>query len=395
VNLVEERTIKILVVEDNPADARLVQEGLKETPGGGFEMAVAERLSEGVRLVHEGFDLVLLDLRLSDSEGFATFETMHTEAPDVPIVVLSGMADESLAVRAVQEGAQDYLVKGKAEAEALARAIRYAVARHATQVKLLGRLQSGVRGRVIGFLGAKGGVGTTTTVLNIASTAAAHGKHAIAAELRPCFGTFAASLGKGPPRSVADLAKLGPDQIGAADLNPWLGHFEHGLRVLFGSQSADEFVELSPQQFEAIVEKLAEMADFVFADLGSCLSPAIGAALTHCDLAVIVLQPEQTSLEMAKTLAEVIQSHGIAGERLLALIVNHVGLTQSMGPSDIRAELDCGIIGVIPPVEEDLRLMAVKHGTPLVLAFPENIASTAYTEIFARLTAERVAPLVF
>lgn len=391
----EQGPIRLLVVEDNPADARLLQETLKDAPGGGFEITVAERLADGLRLVHEGFDAVILDLRLPDSEGFATFETMRAEAPEMPIVVLSGMSDESLAVRAVQEGAQDYLVKGKADAEALTRSIRYAVARQATQAKLLGRLRPGERGRVTGFLGAKGGVGTTTTVLNIASTAAAHGKHVIAAELRPYFGTFAASLGKGPPRSLADLAKLGPDQIGAADLNPWLGHLEHGLRVLFGAQSAEQLAEISPEQLEAIIEKLAGMADFVFADLGACPSPAIEAALSHCDLAVLVLQPEQASLEMAKTLAEFIKSRGIAGERLLALIVNHVGLTQSMGPSEIRSTLGCEIIGVIPPVEEDLMLMAVKHGTPLVLAFPENIASTAYTEISGRLTAERVAPLTF
>ncbi|MCX6377490.1 MAG: response regulator, partial [Armatimonadetes bacterium] len=181
----EEQPINILVVEDNPADSRLIQETLRDVPGGGFQITVAESLSDGLRLVHEGFDIVLLDLRLPDSEGFATFERMRESATGIPIVVLSGTEDESLAVKAVQEGAQDYLVKGRADGETLARAIRYAVARHKTQAKLLSRYQPSSRGRVIGFLGAKGGVGTTTAVLNVASAAAAHGKHPIAAELRP------------------------------------------------------------------------------------------------------------------------------------------------------------------------------------------------------------------
>lgn len=391
----EEQPVKILVVEDNPADARLLEETLKDAPGGGFELTVAERLSDGLRLAHEGFDIVLLDLRLPDSEGFDTFERMHDEVPDVPIVVLSGMSDETLAVRAVQQGAQDYMVKGQVDGERLARSLRYAIARHKTQQRLLGRYQPAMRGRVIGFLGAKGGVGTTTVVLNTAMASAVHGKQVIAAELRPYFGTFALSLGKTSAKNISHLADLDPDQINALDLAPWLASFEHGLRTFFGAQNADQLVDPHPDQIEAISEKLAMAADFVFADMGSCPSPQNHALISHCDVVVIVLHPDSTCLETAQSVAGVVRSWGISGERLVALIVNRGGLGQALAPAAVGAELDCGIIGVVPPVDDDLIMMASKRATPLVLAFPDSIASTSFAEIAARLTSERVTPLTF
>src|SRR4029077_21164601 len=81
------------------------------------------------RLATQVTDVVLLDLTLPDSQGFETFTRLHTQAPDVAIVVLSGLDDETLAVRAVQEGAQDYLVKGQVDGGTILRAMRYAIER--------------------------------------------------------------------------------------------------------------------------------------------------------------------------------------------------------------------------------------------------------------------------
>ena len=289
-----DEVVSILLVEDNPADARLIEEMLKDVPSGRFDLTHVERLADALQRVSErGFDVILLDLRLPDSEGFATYERTHAEAQDTPIVILSGMSDETLAVRAVQEGAQDYLVKGKVDGESLARSIRYAVVRHGTQARLLSQHRpQEKRGRVIGFVGAKGGVGTTTAVLNIASAAASHGKSSIAAEFRPCFGTFATSLGKSSGRNLGHLCDLAPEQIAATDLDSWLMTFEHGLRVLFGPQSTEEMKEWSPEQAQAIVEKLASVGEYIFLDMGSCPSPTVEAGARHCDFLVVVLVPE-------------------------------------------------------------------------------------------------------
>jgi signal transduction histidine kinase len=125
--------IKILLVEDNPGDALLLRESLLEARGVSFTVEVVARLATGLaRLREGGIDVVLLDLGLPDSQGSETFSTVHEQVPEVPVIVLTGLADESLAVRTVSEGAQDYLVKGEVSGELLGRAIRYAIRRNHT-----------------------------------------------------------------------------------------------------------------------------------------------------------------------------------------------------------------------------------------------------------------------
>jgi len=122
--------IHVLLVEDSPGDARLVRERLAAATGVQFRLECAERLAAGAaRLQQGGMDVVLLDLGLPDSQGLATFQQLHARHPGVPVVVLSGAADEDLAVAAVAAGAQDYLVKGRDETPTLERALRYAIER--------------------------------------------------------------------------------------------------------------------------------------------------------------------------------------------------------------------------------------------------------------------------
>jgi PAS domain S-box-containing protein len=127
----------VLLIEDNPGDARLIQEMLAEGGDARFKLARAEQLSSGLeRLAANDIEVVLLDLGLPDSQGFDTFTKTYAQAPRVPIIVLSGLADEQLAIKTVQEGAQDYLVKGYLDSHALVRTIRYAIERKQTEEAL-------------------------------------------------------------------------------------------------------------------------------------------------------------------------------------------------------------------------------------------------------------------
>jgi CheY-like chemotaxis protein len=126
----DSKTIKVLLVEDNPVDVLLLREELSGLAGDNFIVSEVERLSEATQvLTTETFDVVLLDLGLPDSQGLDTFLELQKTTPDVPIVVMSGLDDESLAVEAVRKGAQDYLVKDKSDAFVLRRSIAYAIER--------------------------------------------------------------------------------------------------------------------------------------------------------------------------------------------------------------------------------------------------------------------------
>ena len=122
--------IRALLIEDNPDDARLIGLMLREAEGESFELRHVERLEDGLReLNNGGIDVVLSDLSVPDSHGLETFQRLHARAPHVPIIVLSGLNDTTVALNAVHLGAQDYLIKGEVNGQLLARSMRYAIER--------------------------------------------------------------------------------------------------------------------------------------------------------------------------------------------------------------------------------------------------------------------------
>src|SRR3990172_3630558 len=128
--------MKVLIIEDNPGDARLVQEMLKEAMGN-FTTEVAEKLGDGLKfLAAQDTDVVLLDLGLPDSRGLETLTKLQAQFPQLPVVIMTSLDDEALGVQAVQLGAQDYLVKGQADSRLLRRAVVYALERKKTDEAL-------------------------------------------------------------------------------------------------------------------------------------------------------------------------------------------------------------------------------------------------------------------
>ncbi len=161
--------IKVLLIEDNRIEARQTQHWLGESQDGAFEVEAVEQLKLcAERLAKGGIDIVLLDLNLPDSRGLDTFNRLHEQFPDIPAVVLTGEYDDRIGPSAVEKGAQDYMVKQQSDAASLDRVLRFALARHRSQAELLKKSRSDKTARVLGFIGAKGGVGTSTIALNVA-----------------------------------------------------------------------------------------------------------------------------------------------------------------------------------------------------------------------------------
>ena len=124
------RPVSLLLVEDNPGDRRLILEMLAEAGDVTFDLQHAERLQSALKsLGQTGVELILLDLGLPDSQGLDTLRKVHARAPEIPIVVLTGLDDEIVGVQAINEGAQDYLIKGQVDTNLLKRTIRYAIER--------------------------------------------------------------------------------------------------------------------------------------------------------------------------------------------------------------------------------------------------------------------------
>lgn len=127
-------TIRVLLVEDSPSDAHLIQQMIAQTAGDSFLLQHTKRLAHTLPHLAEGnIDLVLLDLTLPDSWGPDTFATVQVKAPHLPIIILTGFDDERMAIDTVRSGAQDYLIKGQFDGRLLVRAMRYAIERKQSQ----------------------------------------------------------------------------------------------------------------------------------------------------------------------------------------------------------------------------------------------------------------------
>jgi signal transduction histidine kinase len=136
------RPCTVLLIEDNPGDARLIEEMLRRAQRVPVRLECAEGLASGLELLARGgLDLVLLDLSLPESQGIDTLLRVRAHAPGVPVVVLTASGDEDLGNRAVQSGAQDYLIKGQVDGLMLARAMRYAIERGRIEEELRRRAE--------------------------------------------------------------------------------------------------------------------------------------------------------------------------------------------------------------------------------------------------------------
>jgi len=127
----------VLLIEDNPGDARLIREMLAEEPDTPFDISCVDRLAHGLDfLAAQSTGVILLDLSLPDSHGLETFSRVYAHSPKVPIIVLTGNDDDAVALSAVQTGAQDYLVKGKLDRQLLLRTMQYSIERKRFQEQL-------------------------------------------------------------------------------------------------------------------------------------------------------------------------------------------------------------------------------------------------------------------
>ncbi|WP_236144987.1 hybrid sensor histidine kinase/response regulator [Nostoc sp. CMAA1605] len=126
-------SVTILLIEDNIAEARLLQEYLQQAESKQFSLVHVKRLGDGLNtLRHNNYDVILLDLTLPDSQGLSSLSLLIEQSPSIPIVVLTNTNDEDLAIEAVRQGAQDYLVKRQVNVHVLVRALCYAIERKQT-----------------------------------------------------------------------------------------------------------------------------------------------------------------------------------------------------------------------------------------------------------------------
>jgi DNA-binding response OmpR family regulator len=369
---------KILVVDDEPNVLRMVSYTLQIE---GYEVVTAQNGLEALYKVQtETPDLVILDVMMPDMSGVVVCERLRKEPETInlPIIMFSALSQVSEKVKCLEAGADEYLTKPITPEELVARVKsllgRYRQLRHTQQ-----------RGKVLGLMGAKGGVGTTTVAINVATALMTQEKKAIAAEIRPCYGTFSSQLNLVRPKGLVNLLDLEPVTIGEREVSMNLTNLPWGLRLLVGPQGVAESREIGPQHLERIIKVLASMVDYVILDLPFFPSSANQSAIQSCDLVAIVIEPLSSAMVSGSVAVEQIRSWGVQGRCLGVIVVNRAPYVSPIKLDLIGAQLGTGVIGVIPSAS-DVFIAAQQAGLPVVIYRPACDAARAFTEITKKIS---------
>jgi len=369
---------KILVVDDEPNVLRMVSYTLQIE---GYEVVVAQNGVEALSKIQtQTPDLIILDVMMPDMSGVEVCEKLRKQPDtmDVPIIMFSALSQVSDKVKCLEAGADEYLIKPITPEELVARVKallgRYRQLRHPKRL-----------GKVLGFIGAKGGVGTTTVAINIASALAMQEKKVVAAEIRPCYGTFSAQLNLVRPKGLASLLEVDASKIDEREVSLHLTNLPWGLRLLVGPQHVAEYREIEPQHLEKIIKVIASMVDYVVLDLPNFPSSVNQTALQCCDLVAIVLEPLSSAMVSGSIAVEQIRSWGVQGRSLGLIVVSRAPYASPIKLDLIGAQLGTEVIGVIPTAS-DVFITAQQAGLPAVIFRPECDASRAYIEITKKIS---------
>lgn len=374
---------KILIADDDPDLLRLFRFIFQKA---GYDVVTAVTGTEALNKAQsEKPDLLILDVIMPEIDGLEVCWRLRDipETAYLPILMASAKGQVPDRISGLHAGADDYIVKPVNTDELLARV-----------AALLGRVERAAaqrykveRGKVIGFIGAKGGVGTTTAVLNFATLLAQQRKSVIAVELQPNYGTFALQLKWYGGENLRHLVEREPNQLSEKIVGARLQAISPRLKILYGPQRTEEFGDLDATRIEVILEKIAPMADYILLDLPRGVSDANRVAAKMCDLVVVVMEFEPACVQSAKITLNILQSWDILGGLVSIMLVNRSGLPGGMSLRDMSTQLNCEILGLAPFAGEIIA-GAIAQGLPMVTFRPDHAITAAYREMANRLVLD-------
>jgi pilus assembly protein CpaE len=339
------------------------------------------------RILGGGVDIVMLNLPAAaapQSERLLPFLALRNHAQGVPIVVLCGSADASLAEAAIREGAADFLIR-EAYSVDLLRVLRSVSAKSGPPAApWRSSAVTGRGGRILAFMGSKGGAGATTVALNVAA-ALAENHRVILADFHPEVGTLAQYFE--PHRSVPDLGDLLRSESGLESCL-WPCKTVPGLQVLFGSRNLDAPAELTPANIQFALAALTEAADYVVADIPTSLADANRALIEDAALLALVVERDSLAVDSARLLLRAIDSWKAGRVSLGAVLVNRAALVSPMPLADIEIQLAIPLLGVIPPAA-DLCAAAQHAHIPLLTFEADSLPAIAFRAL-SRIVAHQV-----
>ena len=370
-------TQKILVVDDDRDSLKLIGLMLQRR---GYQITVAQTGAQALAKAEtESPDLVILDVMMPDIDGYEVCRRLRVNpvTARLPIIMFTAKTQVTDKVAGFQAGADDYLTKPIHPAELTTRVEAMLLRSARTQAETV----PATTAHTIGFLGAKGGVGTTTLAVNVATAMAqpeiGQGKRVVLAELVHGAGTAGLQLGFAHPGGLVTLMSKSVEELDQRMVESQL--IEHnGIRMLLAPVEPRSAV-LPVPQVEATMSHLVRVSDFLLLDLGSSLDAATRAAIKLCRYVIVVVEPQRVALTLAQAMLSDLEAMDVLRDRVGLILFNRAPSAAGVSKSAVEGLLG-EVITVIPPASE-LAFQAAEVGVPIVQFQPGSLASSQIRDL--------------
>jgi Flp pilus assembly CpaE family ATPase len=351
--------LNVLLIEDDPEYARIVQHWLSQ-PGTEVEYVLnwVDSLAESRNRLDRGnVSVVLLDLNLGDSEGSSTFAAIRDLAPEIPVIILSAGDDVAMALHLIQEGADNYLVKSTCSAEALTRAIRYAVVKRGSNSSR-SLTESPNKSTVVAVAGGKGGVGATTIACALAGVLRRSGEPVLLADLDMHTGLVGFLMAVESQYSIMD-AITNSASLDRASWQRLVVQSEGGIDVICSAALAGS-AAAPPGRLTQVLAVIKPFYRWIVLDMGrlnSCAAEFLEAADEH----VVVTSTSIPALYETKRAIENLRIAGL-GDRI-RLTVNQIS-PEKWASKDLHSIFGIKVSAILPSSGRELHEACVQREIP-------------------------------
>lgn len=374
----------ILLVDDDNDTLRLVGLMLQRQ---GYEVRLAASGQKALEMVQsEKPDLILLDIMMPEMDGYEVARRLRADpsTTEIPIIMFTAKSQVDDKVMGFEAGADDYLTKPTQPRELFAhmKAVLSRAGRSRPPA-----MPSGERGQLIGIIAAKGGLGVSTTALNLGvSLHDLYKKDVIVTDFRPGQGTISLELGISETEGLNRLLKMKPAELVTREIEAGLTSHPCGIRLLLSSpHPADAGYSSAVDNFEAIARQIPYLSRYTIVDLGSSISPVNQKVVKYCDKIVIVVEPLPQTIVQTKELVNVLINQEITDGRILIVLINRFRSGAQLSWSQVQDQLGRAIEVIFTPAPE-LAYQASEKNLPLILHQSDSLSA----QQFAKL-AEKVA----
>ncbi len=362
-------TNKVLIIDDDVDTLKLVGLMLERQ---GYEISVASNGTIGLaKAAEDKPELILLDVMMPDLDGYEVTKRLRSNPAlaHIPIIMFTAktMVDDKVA--GFEAGVDDYLTKPTHPAELTAH-VKAVLARTSQALAV-----PEAKAQIVGFLGSRSGIGTTTLALNTGVALRGKGYDVIVAELNPGHGSMGLELDIQDPSGLTNVLSRSLKDIHLRSVEAEIVNHSSGIRLLLSSFHPRETeLEQAVPQMEAVVSNLASMCDLLVIDLGAGLKPYSKPILQQCDRIILIVEPVYPSDAMGRALLQELETSGINTKKIGLALINRVRTSLQVPWRQVESDLGIELAGIVSPAPEQAH-QASQAGSPLVDSYADSLVS--------------------